>query len=453
MAENGLPMPLNFSPRLYHDAAMLYYARGQIDEALDMWSRTGDLADPEVEGLACQARLMSARATYPELLKVQQQWASRHAQPITSLPPFAAQPYDGVRRIRVGYFCSFMEGDTIRFIMLPVLKHHDRSRVEVFGYAPAQVPADIHSGFEHFRVLGAMSDVQFVEAVRADHLDILVEMSGFSPRNRFSAMATRCASVQVSYLNHTGTSAVPNIDYVLADDTAVLPEDDRYFTEKVWRLPGCFLSYNYDAVDLPPISGVPGKRSGHITFGYFGSGGKLGTELIALWAQILQRVPNSKLFIRNMQLDSADNFQYIIDRFRRHGVLADRLRLLGGADRQMIIKCYDDVDISLDTWPYCGGNTVAESLWQGVPVITLKTDRFSGRYGASLLQAAGCPELVAETPADYVRLAAELAGSPERLNNYRQNLRTMAKEFGLSDAKKFAAKLETAFSEMLVLQR
>lgn len=447
--ENALPLPLKFSPRLYHDAAMLYYARGQIDEALEMWRRAEPLMDSEIDGLACQAHLMSTTATYENLLTAQRQWADRHAKPIRDLPSFVPPPYDGVRRLRVGYFCSFMDGDTIRFIMLPVLINHDRNRVEIFGYSPMQVPSDIHAGFDHFKAVGAMSDRQFVETLRNDRLDILVELSGFSPRNRFSAIASRCATVQISYLNHTGTSAVPNVDYVLADETSVLPEHERFFTERVWRLPGCFLNYNYDAVEMWPISEVPSASRGHITFGYFGSGGKLGSKLIALWAQILNSVPNSMLFIRNMQLDSADNRQYMINRFRRNGVPEERLRLMGGADRQTIVKAYDEVDISLDTWPYCGGNTVAESLWQGVPVITLKSDRFSGRYGASLLAAAGCPELVAETKDEYVRLAVDLSQSPERLVHFRQNLRQMVKKFGLSDPKKFSEKLESAFIDMM----
>jgi len=139
----------------------------------------------------------------------------------------------------------------------------------------------------------------------------------------------------------------------------------------------------------------------------------------------------------------------MLDRFGRHGIAEERIRLGAGSTRDEVLRSYDDVDISLDTWPYCGGNTIAESLWQGVPVVTRKGARFVSRYGASLLQAAGCPELVADTEDRYIRLAADLAASPARLDRYRQNLRTMARAHGLSDADRFARKLDEAYLSMM----
>lgn len=438
-----------FSPRLYHDAAQVYYGRGQIDQALQMWRRAESLDDPLIDGLAVQAMLMSPSATCESLMAAQKRWAERHAKAVALRPRHSWRPYDGVRRIRVGYFCSFLDSDTIRFIMIPVIRKSDPEKFEIFGYSPSPAAADISDAFHQFRVTGTLTDEEFVELVREDEIDVLVELSGFSPQNRFSALASRCAPVQVAYLNHTGTTCVPNVDYVLADEISVPPGHDVFFSEKVWRLPGSFLCYNYDATELPPLVEPPSVKSGFVTFGYFGSGGKVNLQLIELWAKILNRVPGSKLFIRNGQLSTPDNRQYMEDRFRRYGIPAERLKILGGTDRQTILECYNEVDISLDTWPYCGGNTVAEAIWQGVPVITLKGNRFSGRYGASLLFAAGCAELVAESAGEYVDIAERLSRSPAKLQHYRQNLRHMAREFGLSDAARFAKKLDAAYIEML----
>ena len=452
LVEGGALLPAispRFSERLYHEVAKLYYARGQIAKALQLWRKAEVLGDPVIDGLACQAMLMLPQASYEDLLKAQQRWAAKHAKPDPSVPPLSPRPYDGRRKIRVGYFCSFLDSDTIRFIMSSVIRHVDRSKFEIFGYSPEPVAQDVREAFDRFRVTGVASDREFVESTRSDELDIFVELSGFSPRNRFSAMASRCAPIQISYLNHTGTSAVPNVDYIFADEISVLPGEDRWFTEKVWRLPGCFLCYNYDAVTLPPISDVPMQRNGHVTFGCFGSGGKIGDKLVAIWAEILRKVPDSILFLRNAQLTPEDNRQFMQTRFRRHGVAEDRLRLLSGTDRQTILRCYDEVDIGLDTWPYSGGNTIAESLWQGVPLITLLNARFSGRYSASLLTAAGCAALVAKTPEEYVSLAVNLSRQPEKLTYYRKELRRMANEFGLSDARQFARKLDAAQIEMM----
>ena len=177
------------------------------------------------------------------------------------------------------------------------------------------------------------------------------------------------------------------------------------------------------------------------------------TSSIAIWAKILARVPDSRLYLRNHELTPRDNRQFMLERFRRHGIQQERIRIEGGTDHEGLLRSYDDVDISLDTWPYCGGNTLAESLWQGVPVVTLKGTRFVSRYGASLLLATGCPELIGTTVDEYVEIAAGLARSPDRLAHYRRHLRSMAREFGLSDADGFARKLDDAYLAMTRRQR
>jgi protein O-GlcNAc transferase len=139
----------------------------------------------------------------------------------------------------------------------------------------------------------------------------------------------------------------------------------------------------------------------------------------------------------------------MMDRFRRFGIGADRLRIEGGTDRQSLLKCYADVDVTLDTWPYCGGNTIGESFWQGVPVVTLYGSRFSSRYGSSLVTAAGCADLVATSPSEYIEKAAMLASDRERLRKLRENLRQMYKQYGLGDSGRFARALEDAFVDMM----
>lgn len=438
-----------FSPKLYHDVAQIYYARGQIDEAVQMWRRAEVLKDQNIDGIAAQAMLMSPTATYEDLGLVQQHWAERYARPMPELGECALIPYRGDRKIKVGYFCAWFDSDTFKSILGQVIKRADREKFEIYGYSSSPVSDEIKAAFDHVKVTGGLSDAEFVKFVRADQIDICIEITGFSPFNRFSAMASRCAPIQVSYLNHTGTSAVPNVDYILADEVSVPPDHDRHFTEKVWRLPGCFLSYNYDAYEMPAIAPPPSIERGYVTFGCFGSGGKISTPLIELWSKVMHRVPGSKFFVRNNQLSTQDNRAFMENRFRRFGIDASRLTILGGTDRATILKCYDEIDISFDTWPYCGGNTVAESLWQGVPVVTLKTARFSGRYGASLLLVAGCGELVANSQEEYIDLASALAGSPDRLRDYRARLRNLVSTHGLTDATAFAHKLDAAYMAMM----
>ena len=183
--------------------------------------------------------------------------------------------------------------------------------------------------------------------------------------------------------------------------------------------------------------------------GCFGSGPKLNLTVIEMWARILQRVPNALLRLQNLQFESEYNRRLVADRFQRFGIGRDRLVLKKGVARRTLLDAYNHVDVTLDTWPYCGGNTIAESLWMGVPVVTLKGNQFGSRYGASLATAAGCADLVGETPEQYIDIAARLANDLPRLRNLRQNLRRMSVEYGLADSTLLARRLEAAYVDML----
>jgi predicted O-linked N-acetylglucosamine transferase (SPINDLY family)/glycosyltransferase involved in cell wall biosynthesis len=441
---------------LYALAGERYEARGQIDLAIEMWDRVRP-PDETIDSLACQAMLKSPAATDATLADRQREWVRHHLgeRPAIGLPRSVSRK----NTIRVGYFCAFMDSDTMRNMMGNVIAAHDRRRFEIYGYSPHAVPADIRGAFDLWRLIYAAStgganaytDEQFAELIRSDRIDVFVELTGFSPGNRFGAMSLRCAPVQVSFMNHTGTSQVPNVDYILSDEICIPSGSDseRHYSETIYRLPGSFFCFDYTKSNEPPIVGPPFVRNGHITFGCFGTGGKIGIELIELWAKLLHRVPGSLLHIQNPQLSLAGNREFMADRFRRFGISSDRLVLESGVSRPELLQVYGLVDVSLDTWPYCGGNTIAESLWHGVPVVTLKGDRFSSRYGASLLAAAGCDDLIAQTPEQYVCIAARLANDPERLRYLRSNLRRMSFEHGLGNSKAFARKLESAFISML----
>ena len=444
----GLAAPI-YSKRLYHEVAMLYYGRGNIDYAQLLWSKAEAAHDATIDGLAVQAALFSPTATNESLLAAQKRWAARHAKPIPGIGAIQSRPYKGDRKIRVGYYCSFLDSDVFRAMFAPVAAAHDRERFTCIGYSPTPVAKHLQATLDETRTVGTMPDRDFVNLVRADAIDIFVEMSGFSPMHRFAAMASRCAPIQIAHFNHSGTCGVPNVDYVFADAMSVLPAEEQYYSEKVWRLEGDFLFFSYEWANLPEPRDPPSLEKGFVTFGCFGTAAKLSDQVIELWAQVLRAVPGSMMYVRNGPLGRKVNRDYLAQRFARYGIDESRLRLEGATDWVKFIGSYGEVDISLDTWPYCGANTIGESVWSGVPAISLRGERFSGRYGSSHLAAAGIPELIAQTPQQYVDVAARLAASPERLVHYRRNLRRMAKEHGLSDPVRFARKLEKSYERMM----
>jgi glycosyltransferase involved in cell wall biosynthesis len=431
-----------------HDLAMIYASRGQIEEALDQWRRAEPLNDATIDSLACQAAQRAPSLTAAQIEEMQKRWAERHApHPIVALPALGGNVATDAP-LRVAYHCAWWDSTTARHQLLNFIARHDRSKVQPFCYSPIPVPHDIAQHFDTVRITGRLSDEEFVRQARSDRLDVFVETTGFSPDHRYAAMARRCAPVQISYLNHHATTGVPNVDYVLADAFLAAGEDRSYFTERIYPLPGCFFCFDLRDERLPYATEPPCKAKGFVTFGCFGSASKFTLPLIALWSAVLQAVPAALLFLRSRELTPADSRRFLLRRFARFGITADRLRIMGGTDHATILQNYAEIDISLDTWPYCGGNTIVESFWQGVPVITLAGDRFSARYGASLVRAHGCPELVAESKDGYVRIAADLAHNPDRLADYRSRMRDLTSRSGFNDSVRFARDVEKAYLHM-----
>ncbi|MEP7305708.1 MAG: hypothetical protein ABJA98_09335 [Acidobacteriota bacterium] len=431
--------------------------RGQIDDALACWRLAFDrgYSTARFHSMALDAWLKRPDATADELLHAHSVWAERYGRSDPSVPPLPIEPFDGSRPLRVGYVCSFWEATAIRFMLLPVLKRHDRHRVIACLYlsGPLRTGETWRELYEPHAALvrdvERLSDREFVELTRADRIDVLVDLNGHSGINRYAAMASRCAPVQAVYLNYTSTTAVPNIDYVIGDRWSPPPDTEHTFTERVERVSGCFFSFDYsDDSRLPPVSPAPVVRSGRVTFGCFGAGTKINGSLVDWWCRILRAVPHASLFIRNFELSPEDNRRALARQFIDRGIDTARLRLVGKGTRQEVVSAYADVDLALDTYPYCGGNTTAEALWQGVPVVTLRGPRFSSSYGASLLHAAACPELIAHSVDEYIELAVELAQSTDRLVAYRAHLRSSVIAHGLGSAEIFTPQFEDSLIAM-----
>jgi predicted O-linked N-acetylglucosamine transferase (SPINDLY family) len=463
--QNLSDLPVLFAD-LYAKQAERYTAHGQLVMAMENWRRAEALGDAMKDSMALQTELKRPGVTEASLAETHKRWVARHVKRVSDGVPGGLARWDERRRIRIGYHCAFMHLDTIRYMMGRVLQAHDRTRFEIYAYSPFPLPPDIARGFDVIRDSSATRDAPgavsfhdefmishdaFRRQVAADGIDVLVELTGFSPGHRFQAMAERCAPVQVSFLNHTASSQVPNVDYVIADEIC-LPEAaglEAHYSESIYRLPVCFFCFDYRGSQFPPIAKPPSLSRGYVTFGCFGFGGKLNADLLRLWADLLHAIPSARLHIQNVQIANERSRRFLVERFRRLGIEPDRLTLAVGVDRRALLDVYAEIDIMLDTWPYCGGNSTAEALWHGVPVITLTGDRFGSRYGASLVAAAGCADLAAESPEQYIAIAKRLAGDPARLADLRERLRDMSIAHGLGDSVGFARRLEDAYVDML----
>ncbi len=360
---------------------------------------------------------------------------------------------DPGKRLRIGYVSPDLRKHPVAYFVEPALTHHDRGAVDIHCYyshaISDEVTLRLKSLTEHWRDLGSMTDAQAADRIRADGIDILVDLAGHTAGNRLLTFARKPAPIQVAWLGYACTTGLSAIDYRITDAHAdPVGFSEPCYTEALWRLPHAFACYQPPS-NSPDVAVLPASRQGNVTFGSFNNLIKLTPGVRALWSLVLLAVPGSRLMLKSVSLAEAATRQQLIDDFAQLGVGEERLVLASGDDTHAAhLDRYGSVDISLDPFPYNGTTTSFESLWMGVPVLTLAGDRFISRQGISMLTNAGLTELVAHTPAEYVAIAVRLAGNLDHLANMRAGMRDRLVNSPLLAARRFTLDLEDAYRGM-----
>lgn len=293
----------------------------------------------------------------------------------------------------------------------------------------------------------ALTDAELAARIHADGIDVLIDLSGHTAFNRLPVFAWRPAPVQVSWLGYFATTGVAEMDWFIGDPWTLPERLDAQFTERIWRLPETRLCFTPPDADVP-VSALPSSHGQTFTFGCFNNLTKMGDEVVALWARVLQAVPGSRLMLKASQFDEASVCDDVRARFAAQGVAGDSLLLSGRSSREDYLKAYHQVDIGLDPFPFTGGTTTVESLWMGVPVLTLAGDRLLARQGVGMMVNAGLPDWVVDSADAYVERARALAADAAALAALRARLREQVLASPLFDAPRFAMHLEQALRGM-----
>ncbi len=370
---------------------------------------------------------------------------------ITRVPVATPAAYpnkrDPTRRLRVGYVSSDLRTHPIARNMLPIFSHTDRKAFETFIYADITAPNEVtrrcQSLVDQWRNVTGLSDTQLAQAVRDDGIDILVILAGRFDRNRPGVASYRAAPVQVSF-HDPATSGFDDIDYLLADPVLVAPASRERFSERVVRLPSFYIHHSLPAPEVGPL---PALARGVVTFGVVNNPAKLSDEALALFAGALQSVPHSRLLFRfRDRYASAALRGRILELLTRAGLAEERIDILQREDPNTHpLGIYNRIDIGLDPKPFTGSTTTFESLWMGVPVVTLRGQTMVGRWSASMLKATGLETLVGDTPADYAAVAARLAGDLPGLAVLRVGLRQRVAGSPLCDGPRRARQVERLY--------
>jgi predicted O-linked N-acetylglucosamine transferase (SPINDLY family) len=375
-------------------------------------------------------------------------WSRQYAEPLKKFIQPHSNDRDPDRRLRIGYISSVFGENPVGWFLLPLLANHDHQCVEVFAYAQVAAPdamtQRLGAHTDAWRSLVGLSDAQAADLIRQDRIDVLVDLGLHAANACLPIFAHKPAPVQVTYLAYAGSSGLTTMDYRLSDpylDPA--GGDDSIYSEQTIRLPQTYWCYR-PVVDLP-LQPPPALEKGFITFGCLNDFGKVNEPLLSLWARVLGAVPHSRLLLHAYE---GSHRQRVLDHLQREGIDPQRVSFVGRAPVAAYLERYRSIDIALDTHPYGGGTTTCDALWMGVPVVSLAGKTAVGRAGLSILTNVGLPELVANTPEEYVRLAVDLAGDLPRLKELHSTLRQRMQASPLMDGPRFARNVEAAYRQM-----
>lgn len=380
-------------------------------------------------------------------------WGQRHANGLGNDAPPHDNDRDPNRRLRVGYVSPDFRQHSVAFFLEPLLEAHDRGQVEIFCYSDTRQPDEttrrIRGVADQWRDCAGLRDDVFAANVRQDQIDVLVDLAGHTGGNRLLAFARRPAPVQITYLGYPNTTALDAMQYRITDAWAdPVGITDAFHTEQLIRLPRTAWCYHPPADAPPQVSPPPFAASGHVTFGSFNKHAKISSLTLGTWAELLRCVPTSRLIIKSTSLSDRILRQRLTDQFVARGINASRVELLGPTKTLAEhLSTYARIDLALDTFPYHGTTTTCDALYCGVPVVTQAGQVHVSRVGVSLLHAVGLEDLVAQTPQEYVEIAAKLAQDRERLSRLRKELRRDMQASPLMDARGLAKEIETAYRQ------
>ena len=435
----------------YSVLSLIRQRQGMMDDAIAAARKSVELAPNN--SISCSNLLLylhyTEKATPQEIFAEHRRWGERHGVSRAIATQRVERPTNG--KLRIGYVSADFRGQSVAHFIEPILANHDREKFEIFCYASSHQNDSVTTRLKRYahtwRDITQINDDQAAQRIREDQIDILVDLGGHTGNTRLLVFARKPAPIQITYLGYPNTTGLPAMDYRFTDAIADPPgTSDHLHTEKLIRLPRTAWCYQ-PPTDCPAVQPRPGD--GPIIFGAFNILAKFSNTCLALWAEVLAAVPDSKLLIKSKGLGSAIARQRIIDIFRNHNIAEQRLDLRG-PDASMLthLKTHGQVDIMLDPFPYNGTTTTCEALYLGVPVITLMGSTHVARVGASLLANVGLADLVANSPEQYVSIAKSLAADRTRLAQLRSTLRDQMKSSPLMNGVDITRNIEAIYREL-----
>jgi predicted O-linked N-acetylglucosamine transferase (SPINDLY family) len=357
--------------------------------------------------------------------------------------------------IHIAYLSAHFSGRNYMKPVWGLINRHDRGafRIDLLSDKKFEnsFPGYHPNAGDTVTDVSVLNDDQLAALVQEREIDILVDLSAYSNQRRMSFFLRKVAPVTIAWFNMFATSGFPAFDLIVGDKHVVLPEEEQHYVERVQRLPCSYLTFQVD-YPVPDVATLPCLTNGHFTFGSLVSQYKITPPVLEAWSEILKACPESQLILANSDLKSPHNRSYVIGQFATHGVDSNQLRFLPPTDHEAFLKYYDQIDLALDAFPYNGGTTTMEAIWQGVPVLTKDGDRWAARTSQSLLRECHLSDFVASDLSGYIEQAIGWATNQSawsNLSHLRSTMRERLRASPVCDCDLMTREMEALFRNCL----
>ena len=438
-------MPPAIAEKVYNLAGQCARFRGRAQEAVQFYERAREAAPDRTLRALNASNVLFNRHYLAASPAEDKRAAEGYGALFADVRTFDHTAHDmGERRLRIGYLSPDVREHVVLSFSYALMTALDPARYEVTVYAlnaEDGYTAHVRGAVAHFRNLARLSAEEAAHTIYRDGMDILVDLAGHTAGRMLPILAYRPAPVQISGIGYFASTGLPTVDYFLADPVLAAGGAEEGFTEELLVLPHSHFCWRpLHEVPAPAHAPAAGRT---IVFGSFNNFTKLNDHVLRIWAEILRRVPESRLLLKTDVFSCADAHTEALKRIAAVGIPCDRVDAEGSS--RDYLAAYNRVDIALDPFPYPGGGTTCDALYMGVPVVTLAGESLGSRFGASLLENIGAGGLVARTEKEYISLAVALAGDAAALDALHTGLRGMMENSPVMDAARYGSDVGAAY--------